>query len=140
MEHNDIVEYIKGLDNSFTVSGLAQIIQEFIEELNDIDIIETHEDIPIIIRGAIAQYCDCNKDEIIECANEFIAEFNNDHNKYIEEFKELLDEYCDQNSLCKICFKELENSSHYEDRGEYFGISCSEKMTEYFCPSGCFGI
>lgn len=136
MEKQDILEFIK--NEAINERDVAERLDNLIYDLNETLEIRLIEDIPEVIQATIFEYCDGKESEVKECLMEFVEGFNEDHNKYINNLREMYDEYCDKNSFCKHCLCELETKSYPESRGEYFGVESYEEIYQPYCPNGCY--
>lgn len=68
----------------------------------------------------------------IDTVREFISISSHDFSINLQN---ALERYCACKNICNKCGEELESYTYEEDRGECCGVSCSETMTEWYCPN-----
>ena len=81
---------------------------------------------------AIKDYTDNDVKDTCEATRELLKNIKGSNFEHA--LKIALDEFIDCNCLCPICFSPMEEKySYHEDRGEYMGTPCSEKMNIWGC-------
>ncbi len=67
-----------------------------------------------------------------------VKEYIQDNKKdYINNLKDELIEYCQEEGVCTNCGSTLYGCEFDDYRGEYLGFDSYESINEYFCPYGC---
>lgn len=131
----EILNYIK--ENSISNIEIFNKYIDIIEDLNNITILN-HNNIPELIKTIIKQQCDGHLEEIKDYYDEFKELFNNNKQRFIESMEETLQLFCNKENICCFCGSELAFGTYSEDRGEYLGCPCSERMYIKHCSNNCF--
>ena len=80
---------------------------------------------------------DCyNTEETIQLVNELINEIDKDAKKFIYNLSNHLEEFSESKNKCPLCGSDIIIIDEWEeDRGEYLGQPCKEKVYKYGCES-----
>lgn len=131
----ELLNYIKEI--SSTNGEIFNKYIELIEEFEEIDELN-HENLPYIAKDIIKEQCDGHLEEIKDCYDEFKTLFNNNKERFIESMEETLLLFCNKENICSICGGDIIFDTYDEDRGEYFGCPCKEKIHIKHCINNCF--
>ncbi|MEG2786456.1 MAG: hypothetical protein RR942_01455 [Romboutsia sp.] len=126
--NQDILEFIKSISSS--EKEVFETYFDLIETLETIQYIQ-HDNIPEIIQATILKICDLA--EVKDCYDEFKSSFNNNPKIYTLRMRNILDDYCNSENICRICGSYLDSSTYEEDHGEYNGFPCLEQITGDYC-------
>lgn len=131
----EFLNYIKEISNTN-----KEVYATYINLIDDFENIEilNHNNLPHIAKEVIKEQCDGYLEEIKDCYDEFKDSFNNNKQKFIENMEEILQLFCNKENICYFCGDEIVFGVYSEDRGEYLGSPCSERMYIRHCSNNCF--